>query len=291
MASDNTFTFACPHCGQHLEAEYGMVGMKFDCPACGKPFEVPEIGNVSCEEGISRASDESSHPVGTSDEAETKPVNCNRIVIKRGLLKKRADRGGLDDPRSNPPINPPIVTVIRKRERFRDKCKKGLKALGIGLAVLLLLVGIGVMTKSSSEHAAVAASIECLLNFVERPTDRRSQVLYKSLDSCPEDFRDAAKGFLASARKTSDDLISSKAMVAGQAFLGLLFGAASENDPQGGVEVGLQLGDLLCEAAKRDATRKWKQEIEAKLTHLIEVAEKYGIDPNRLENALMGRMR
>ena len=40
MANGN-FTFVCPHCGQHLEAEPDMVGMEFDCPGCGKVLAVP----------------------------------------------------------------------------------------------------------------------------------------------------------------------------------------------------------------------------------------------------------
>ena len=47
MAIENTFKFPCPHCGQHLDAEYDMVGLEFDCPACGQPLTVPEVGNSS----------------------------------------------------------------------------------------------------------------------------------------------------------------------------------------------------------------------------------------------------
>ena len=35
------FTFPCVFCGQHLEADPDMVGMKFDCPGCGRPLTVP----------------------------------------------------------------------------------------------------------------------------------------------------------------------------------------------------------------------------------------------------------
>ena len=37
-----TFKFACPHCGQSLEAEPDWAGMECECPECGKTLTVPE---------------------------------------------------------------------------------------------------------------------------------------------------------------------------------------------------------------------------------------------------------
>ena len=37
-----TFKFACPHCGQHLEAEPDWAGMEVECPTCGKAITVPD---------------------------------------------------------------------------------------------------------------------------------------------------------------------------------------------------------------------------------------------------------
>lgn len=34
------FTFACPHCGQHLSADADMIGMQVACPACQNNFTV-----------------------------------------------------------------------------------------------------------------------------------------------------------------------------------------------------------------------------------------------------------
>lgn len=42
MDNQAPFKFACPHCGQHLEAEPDMVGMELECPSCGKAITVPE---------------------------------------------------------------------------------------------------------------------------------------------------------------------------------------------------------------------------------------------------------
>ena len=41
MDNQAQFTFACPHCGQQLEAEQDMAGMELECPSCGKPLQVP----------------------------------------------------------------------------------------------------------------------------------------------------------------------------------------------------------------------------------------------------------
>ncbi len=35
------FTFKCPHCKQHLEADDSMSGQSVDCPACNKTLVVP----------------------------------------------------------------------------------------------------------------------------------------------------------------------------------------------------------------------------------------------------------
>ena len=41
MDNQAEFTFACPHCGQHLAADTDMVGMELECPSCGKALQVP----------------------------------------------------------------------------------------------------------------------------------------------------------------------------------------------------------------------------------------------------------
>lgn len=37
----SNFTFECPHCKQHLEADDSMSGQSVDCPACNKTLVVP----------------------------------------------------------------------------------------------------------------------------------------------------------------------------------------------------------------------------------------------------------
>ena len=283
MDVENTFKFTCPHCGQHLNAEHDMVGMEFDCPACGQPLTVPEVGNSSPNEGGDLFAEEHLHPSAPPSE-ETEPT----------------------------PLFTPKITVVRKRERFIDRIKKRMKAVGIGVAVLLLFVGVGVInecldepetataTKEKSKVAnsakvkAVMTSLECLLNYFEMPNERRLGVLSRSLESCPKDFMDAVKEFLVSVSRTSDDMISDREredMIKGKIALGLIFGAVNQNDPQSGVAAGLQLGDLISAKAQESANQRLKRDIESKLNHLLDVAERYGVDPNKLETALVSRMR
>lgn len=283
MTEEKSFKFNCPHCGQHLDAEHDMVGMEFDCPACGQPLTVPEVGNSSPNEGGDLFAEEHLHPSDPPSE-ETEPM----------------------------PLSTPKITVIRKREWFIDRIKKRMKAVGIGVAVLLLFAGVGVIKECLDETEtatvtkekakveggakvrAVMISIECLLNYVEMPNERRLGALSRSLESCPKDFMDAVKEFLVSVSRTSDDMISDREredMIKGKIALGLIFGAVNKNDPQSGVAAGLQLGDLISAKTQESANQRLKRDIESKLNHLLDVAERYGVDPNKLETALVSRMR
>lgn len=283
MTEEKSFKFNCPHCGQHLDAEHDMVGMEFDCPACGQPLTVSEVGNSSPNEGGDLFAEEHLHPSDPPSE-ETEPT----------------------------PLSTPKITVIRKRERLIDRIKKRMKAVGIGVAVLLLFAGVGVIkecldepetataTKEKSKVAnsakikAVMTSLECLLNYFEMPNERRLGVLSRSLESCPKDFMDAVKEFLVSVSRTGDDMISDREredIIKAKIALGLIFGAVNQNDPQSGVAAGLQLGDLISAKTQESASQRLKRDIESKLNHLLDVAERYGVDPNKLETALVSRMR
>jgi endogenous inhibitor of DNA gyrase (YacG/DUF329 family) len=41
MPDEDAIKFNCPHCGQSVESSPKNAGMTVDCPACGKPFQVP----------------------------------------------------------------------------------------------------------------------------------------------------------------------------------------------------------------------------------------------------------
>jgi predicted RNA-binding Zn-ribbon protein involved in translation (DUF1610 family) len=54
-AEHDSIKFACPHCGQHLDADYSMVNMDLVCPTCNHPINVPAPESVRQDEGNSHA--------------------------------------------------------------------------------------------------------------------------------------------------------------------------------------------------------------------------------------------
>ncbi len=38
--------FACPDCGQHIDAGREMFGELIECPTCGKQMQVPDLKNA-----------------------------------------------------------------------------------------------------------------------------------------------------------------------------------------------------------------------------------------------------
>ena len=38
--------FACPDCGQHIDAGRDMFGELIECPTCGKRMQVPDLKDV-----------------------------------------------------------------------------------------------------------------------------------------------------------------------------------------------------------------------------------------------------
>lgn len=267
MAIEYTFKFPCPNCGQRLEAERDMIGMTLDCPMCGHSLSVPETEDAPSEEVCL------CNPQGAKADAE---IVCHA---------------------------PPAITVIRRRERFFDKCKNRFKAVGIGLAALMLFVALCVINNSSDEAdgskreptkstetynaRAVMASIENLLNFLEVQNERRLQILINSLEPCPSDFQDAMKELLAVAFKSVDDMISDserEEAVKGSLAVGLLFGAISDS-----AETGTQAGSIVWNELQSKARARLKREIESKRNRFLDVAQEYGVDSTKLENALIGR--
>lgn len=254
---ENSFKFSCPHCGQHIEVDCDMIGMGLDCPACGQHFTVPEI--------------------------DTRCLS-------------------------------PVIMVIKKRESFIDKCKDRGNAIGIGLVVLSLFVGVGIIKEilydvatapaektigeAESKAKAVVTSINCLLNFIRRPNDRRAQALFESIESCPKDFQDAVKKYLDSTRKTIGDFMTETEEEPSKELERELYhtirrGSPVDLDPQlAGLKI-LAVGAAAEEVKRRRESRvesaklQLKTEIENAAKRLIDVAEKYGVDPIRLEDALL----
>lgn len=287
MAKNNTFKFACSHCGQHIEAECDMIGMAFDCPACGQHLNVPEKCDVSHEPEVSSENCDPNHaPVPASEVVRDTLPNC------------------------------PVIKVIKKRERFIDRCKMRVKSVGIGIVVLLLFVGVAVINDGLDEveprvvengetidnvgekHKAVAASIQCLLNFIRRPNDRRLQALLKSLEPCPKDFQGAVKRFLDSSSQSVDNILTVTEKDVAEEIERELYstirrGSPVDTDPRLAVVRELAVTEAESKVKKRmeshveSAKRKIKEEIENAVKRLVDVAEKYGIDPDNFEDALL----
>lgn len=286
MVESQGFKFSCPRCGQRLEAELDMVGITIGCPGCGQPLKVPSLSSECQADVVSDAKAE---------------------------VETTTDDGG------------PKIAVLKRRESFTGRWKKRLKAIGIGIALLCLFAGVGIMVQITTDdgdatetvggrnenpggrketsrpfasaNKKVLSSVECLLDFMKLPNERRLRVLVDSLQGGPDDFKDAVSEYLVSFSKNPEDFISSKekedavtGTVGAAVLLGIL-GAACTGDSQGGVNAGLQLGDMEYAKLQEKARSRLREEIEKKRNRLIEVAQTYGIDSNAFEEALVSRER
>ena len=271
MEVQDSFRLACPHCGQHLEVDSDMAGMVVECPACGQSLIVPP------------------------DEAEQNET-ANTSESRSRFVQRDLASAGTD----STPQPKPVIKVVRKtRGRRMDKFKNHAKGVGIGLAVLLFFVGVGVLMEFQSEgesvpdrpdnaaavyatKKAVEASLKCLENYLETQTDRRLQALSSSLETCPADFIEAVRNFLASWSKTSDDMISEKERndaTAATIILSLLAGAASDN-AWDGMSRGAQIGGAIEGEVQQRAQSRLEQEIKSRYVDVIDVARKYGVEVN-----------
>ena len=270
MVESQGFKFSCPRCGQHLEAELDMVGITIDCPGCGQSLKVPSSSS-ECQAGV--VSDAKAE-VETTDDGS------------------------------------PKIVVLKRRESFTGRWKKRLKTMGIGIALLCLFAGVGIMVQITTDdgnatetagernenprgrkeasrpfvsaNKKVLSSVECLLDFMKLPNERRLRVLLDSLQDGPGDFRNAVKEYLDAFAKNPEDFISSKekeevetGTLGAAALLGIL-GAACTGDfqgAQGGVNAGLQLGDMEYAKLQEKAGHRWLEEMEKKRNRLIEVAQ------------------
>ena len=159
---------------------------------------------------------------------------------------------------------------------------------------------LGGMTKESvNKNGAVAASVRCLLNFIRRPNDRRSQALLNSLESCPKDFQEAVIKYLDSIRKKVDDFMSETNESFEEEVERELYathirrGSPIDVNPllaglkRAAVEEVVGIVKQRRESRIKTARLKQKTEIENATKHLIDIAEKYGMDPIGLEDALL----
>lgn len=139
-------------------------------------------------------------------------------------------------------------------------------------------------TNTTSENRAekIKEAVQALRNYIETPTDRRLQAVSESLEHCPQDFSEAVKDLLISLNKTCNDMISEqerKDAEDGGLVLSFLFGALSDN-PRDAMSSGFQIGHAIHSEMQQKAQKRLEQEIKYKLTDLIDIAQKYGVDLN-----------
>lgn len=87
--------------------------------------------------------------------------------------------------------------------------------------------------------------------------------------------------------KSVDDMISDEEReeaLKGSLVVGLLFGAISDS-----AETGTQAGSIVWNELQSKARTRLKREIESKRNRFLNVAQKYGVDSTKLENALICR--
>ena len=118
-----TYKFACPHCGQHLEAEPDWAGMECECPGCGKALTVPQPAGGR----LSPAAAEQDATPDTAHEDTRPPASPAPPVIT--VVQDKA-------------AQPPIITVVKHRDGFFARNRKWLIPVAGGAAALLLIVGL-----------------------------------------------------------------------------------------------------------------------------------------------------
>lgn len=120
-----TFKFACPHCGQHLEAEPDWAGMECECPGCGNTLTVPQP------------------PMGTS---AAEPVEPSVPTTQQAAIQT------IEKSEEKAPPPPPIITVVRSKEGFFARNRKWLIPVAGGAAALLLIVGLVAVKHKFGKH-------------------------------------------------------------------------------------------------------------------------------------------
>ena len=129
-----TFKFACPHCGQPLEAESDWAGMECECPGCGKALTVPQPAG-------GRLSTAAAGQNATPDAAreDTRPPASPAAPVITVVQDKAAQ--------------PPIITVVKHRDGFFARNRKWLIPVAGGAAALLLIVGLVAVKHKSGKRS------------------------------------------------------------------------------------------------------------------------------------------
>ena len=198
------FTFNCPQCGQRIEADESSRGQGAECPHCGKGIVVPcsepdatveqqmphkgeiRLENTSLdarrqklqrmmreakkkkEEVLRMMHQKQKEALQRKREAEE---NAKQVKAQQELeARQMSGVGGKAGKERQEEKVLPMITS-RERESLIDRCTKWLKAVGIGMAVLLLFAVVVRLTSGSGkEEDTVDATIanESLIDRLRR---------------------------------------------------------------------------------------------------------------------------
>ncbi len=132
-------SFSCPHCGQHLSADYDMAGLSLACPTCGQSLVVPSLRK---EASTTRLTPVSPNIRTTGKGRKWRRLAFALLIVTVVILAEEAIRFYLD---TRDPSN--IRIVVRKmapdQEMFNeiaywyDKMDGGLEAFESAQKALL----------------------------------------------------------------------------------------------------------------------------------------------------------
>lgn len=287
----------CPHCGATYEVDAEYLGEAATCGTCDNPFVI----KAAHGHAVAASSKESS-PEMLFAKAKSVVNTAKDILIP--VQKTAANK---TKTKAIPALKSVANVAKIKTVALWQSGKKG-KFIIFGIAVLLAIslavpfllpfsddsnavnpaINAAVPKNSrrntTSENRAekIKEAVQALRNYIETPTDRRLQAVSESLEHCPQDFREAVKDLLISLDKTCNDMISEqerKDAEVGGLVLGLLAGALSDNS-RDAMSAGFQIGSAIHSEMQQKAQKRLEQERKYKLTNLIDIAQKYGVDLN-----------
>ena len=294
----------CPHCGAVYEIDAAYIGETATCGTCDNPFVIkaahghavaasskessPEMLLAKAKAAVNTAKDTLIPVLKTAaNKTKTKAIPAlksaaNAAKIKTVALWQSGKKGKFII--SGIAVLLAISLAVPFLLPFSDDSNAVNPAINAAVPTINAAVSKNSRTNTTSENHAekIKEAVQALGNYIETPTDRRLKAVSESLEHCPQDFREAVKDLLSSLNKTCNDMISEqerKDTEVGGLILGVLAGALSDN-PRDAMSSGFQIGYAIHSEMQQNAQKRLEQEIKYKLTNLIDIAQKYGVDLN-----------
>ena len=293
---------SCPHCSTMYEVDAEYIGETVTCGTCDSKFVVTETQTANSQEVRSSGMAIEEVAIKPSESVSDKAKEQDTTTVRRKSLSAFSTK-----------VKTAANEVKDKATLLWRSGWKG-RAIILGFTALLVICLFAPFIQNNKiglyyhngdgdpkvvAKAAVEESVKCLLDYVRRPNDRRWQALTKSLVSCPADFQDAVRSYITSASKTVDDFISEYTEEDFKKSVKYYYentvrpGSIVDIDPQfAGLRQLIEADAVTSAIRSRNASIesarfKLKTEIEKSINNLIDIAEKYGIDPIKLEDALL----